>query len=126
MRLLNFIVAAALVLAAGYVYKIKVAATVETERLAKLRMEIVRERDAAAALRAEAAKLENPARIQALAERHLALEPLDPAQIDSIDAIPLRTAREAAPLTVTAAPTRPKTTPPEITTGSVRPPAPAR
>ena len=35
MRLLNLIVAAALVLAAAYVYKIKVAATVEAERVAK-------------------------------------------------------------------------------------------
>lgn len=120
MRLINFIVAAALVLAAGYVYKIKVAATVEAERLAKLRMEIVRERDATAALRAEAAKLENPSRIQSLAERYLALDPLDHGQLDTIDAIPLRTARDAAPLTITASPTKPKAPPPDVATGSIR------
>jgi cell division protein FtsL len=123
MRLLNLIVAATLVLAAGYVYKIKVAATVEAERLAKLRMQIVRERDAIAALRAESATLESPLRIQRLADRHLPLKLLDPAQIDTIEAIPFRTAGDVEPETVTAAPAAPKTASGDIATGSVRPPA---
>ena len=124
MRLINLIVAAALVLAAAYVYKIKVAATVEAERLAKLRMQIVHERDAIAALRAESAALESPLRIQGLADRHLLLKPLDPAQIDTIDAIPLRTPGRVERETVTASPAAPKTAPGDIATGTVRPPAP--
>jgi hypothetical protein len=135
MRLLNLIVAAALVLAAGYVYKIKVAATVEAERLAKLRMHIVRERDAIAALRAEAATLESPLRIQRLADRHLSLKLLDHAQIDSIDAIPFHTPGDVEPETVTASPAVPKSSPApavpksasgDLATGSVRTPAHAR
>ena len=53
MRLINLFAAAALVLAAAHVYNIKFAATVEAEKVAKLRREIARERDAIAALRAE-------------------------------------------------------------------------
>lgn len=90
MRLLNLIVAAALILAAGYVYKSKFAATVEAARVAKLRIEIARERDRIAMLRAESAKLEAPARIEGLAQRHLPLKPLDLEQIDTIDAVPFR------------------------------------
>lgn len=122
MRLLNFIVAAALVLAAAHVYRIKFEATVEAERVAKLRTEIVRERDAAAALRAEAAKLENPARLQALAERHLALKPLDPAQIDVLDELPLRPADAVEPDPNEPVSARIRNLPPgEIATGGVRP-----
>ncbi|NVO12581.1 MAG: hypothetical protein HXX10_00950 [Rhodoplanes sp.] len=95
MRLLNLIVAVLLVVAAAYVYKIKFEATIEAERVAKLRTEIARERNSAAALRAEAAKLENPGRIQALAQRHLKLQLLDPAQIDTFDALPARPAEPA-------------------------------
>jgi cell division protein FtsL len=90
MRVLNFIVAAVLVLAAAHVYRIKFESTVQAERVAKLRAEIVRERDAIAALRAEWSQLDNPARVQALAQRHLALKPLDPTQIDTLDKLPER------------------------------------
>ena len=55
-----------------------------------MRAEIRRERDAIAALRAEWAKLDNPARVQGLASRHLRLRPLDAAQIDSLDRLPAR------------------------------------
>ena len=61
---------AALVSAAAYVYKIKFESTLQAERVAKLRMEIRREQDAIAALRAEWSKLDTPARIQELAQRH--------------------------------------------------------
>ena len=71
MRLLNICVIVALVLAAADVYKIKFESTRQAQRVAKLRMEIRREHDAIAALRAEWAKLDNPARIQSLARRHL-------------------------------------------------------
>ena len=90
MRLLNICVIAALVAAAAYVYKVKFESTLQAERLAKLRLEIRREHDAIAALRAEWARLDNPARIQDLAKRHLALTPVDPRQFDRLNALPER------------------------------------
>lgn len=90
MRVVHLLVVAAFVAAAVHVYKIKFDATVQAERVAKLRGEIRREHDAIAALRAEWAKLENPARIQALAKRHLALKPIDPTQFDNLDQLPER------------------------------------
>ena len=80
----------ALVLAAADVYKIKFESTRQAQRVAKLRLEIRRERDAVAALRAEWAKLDNPARIQDLARRHLVLTPVDSRQIDPLDNLPER------------------------------------
>ena len=71
MRFLNLCVLALLVAAAAYVYEIKFESTLRGERIAKMRGDIQRERDAIAALRAEWSTLENPARIQGLARRHL-------------------------------------------------------
>ena len=90
MRLLNICVIAALVAAAVYVYRIKFESIRQAERVAKLRMEIGREHDTIAALRAEWSKLDTPARIQDLAARHLALKPLDPRQFDRLDRLPER------------------------------------
>lgn len=90
MRLINLIVVVALVLAAAYVYKIKFDSTVQAERVAKIRIEIARERDKVAALRAEWSKLDNPSRIEGLVKRHLALKPVDPTQLENFDQLPLR------------------------------------
>ncbi len=90
MRFIHLIVVAALVAAAVDVYKIKFESTVQAERVAKLRVEIRREHDAIAALRAEWAQLDNPARIQALTQRHLQLKPMDPLQIEPFDHLPER------------------------------------
>jgi cell division protein FtsL len=90
MRVLNICVIAALVLAAADVYTIKFQSTRQAQRVVKLRLEIRRERDAVAALRAEWAKLDNPARIQVLTRRHLQLVPADARQIDPLDNLPER------------------------------------
>ena len=90
MRFVHLIVAAALVVAAVGVYTIKFESTVRAERAAKLAAEIKRERDTIAALRAEWALLDNPARIEALVHRHLALKMLDPAQIEHLESLPER------------------------------------
>jgi cell division protein FtsL len=90
MRVLNICVIGALVLAAADVYKIKFESTRQAQRVVKLRLEIRRERDAVAALRAEWAKLDNPARIQDLARRHLQLRPVEGRQIDQLDNLPER------------------------------------
>jgi hypothetical protein len=88
LRMLNLLVIGGLVLAAAYVYRIKFEATVQAERLAKLRDEVRRERDKIAALRAEWAELDEPARIQALAQRFLKLSPVVPTQFDSLAHLP--------------------------------------
>ncbi len=90
MRFLNLCVLALLVAAAAYVYEIKFESTLRAERVAKMRGDIQRERDAIAALRAEWSTLENPARIQGLARRHLRLRPPESAQYDSLERLPER------------------------------------
>jgi cell division protein FtsL len=90
MRLINICVIVALVLAAADVYKIKFESTRQAQRVAKLRMEIRREHDAIANLRAQWAKLDSPARIQDLARRHLVLKPAEARQIDRLDNLPER------------------------------------
>jgi hypothetical protein len=90
MRLLNIAVIAALVLAAADVYKIKFESTRQAQRVAKLHMEIRREQDAIAALRAQWSRLDSPARIQGLVIRHLALRPVEARQYDRLDNLPER------------------------------------
>lgn len=90
LRVLNIVVIGALVLAAADVYRIKFNSTVQAERLAKLRGEVRRERDAIAALRAEWGQLDNPERIEALAKRYLQLKPIAPTQFDALDHLPER------------------------------------
>lgn len=92
MRLLHLLMIGLLVAAAVYVYEIKLDSARQAERLAKLRGELRKERDAIAALRAEWTKLDNPVRIQGLAQRHLKLKPLDAMQIDTLDKLPERPA----------------------------------
>jgi hypothetical protein len=123
MRLLHLIVVASLVIAAVHVYKIKFESTLQAERVAKLGVEIRRERDRIAALRAEWAQLDNPIRIQVLAQRHLALKPIDPTQIESLDHLPERPEPALAPPDMVAAgqPGAVETEPP---TGSLPVPGP--
>jgi hypothetical protein len=90
MRLLHLCILVLLVVAAGYVYEIKFESTLRVERVAKMRADVRRERDAIAALRAEWATLENPARIQGLVRRHLPLRPADAIQFDALDQLPER------------------------------------
>ena len=88
LRVLNFVVIGVLILAAAYVYRIKFEATVQAERVAKLRDEVRHERDKIAALRARWGELDDPARIQELAQRFLKLKPIEPTQFDSLDHLP--------------------------------------
>jgi hypothetical protein len=122
MRFIHLIVVAALVAAAVDVYKIKFESTVQAERLAKLRVEIRRERDGIAALRAEWAQLDNPARIEALAHRHLALKPIDPTQIEHLDHLPERPPAPVAPPPDDTIATMIDTSEPELPTGSTAEP----
>jgi hypothetical protein len=63
---------------------------VQAERLAKIRSEVRRERDAIAGLEAKWAELDNPARIEALAKRFLPLKQIEPSQYSSLDQLPER------------------------------------
>ena len=90
MRLLNICVIVALVVAAVYVYRIKFESIRRAEQVAKLRLDIRNEHNAIAALRAEWSKLDTPVRVQELAQRHLALRPIDTRQFDSLDHLPDR------------------------------------
>ena len=83
-------------LAAAYVYRIKFDATVQAERLARLRGELRHERDKIAALRAEWEQLDSPARIETLAKRYLPLRPMAPTQFDALDRLPERPAEGLA------------------------------
>jgi hypothetical protein len=87
---MHLVVIAGLVSAAIYVYKIKFDATVQAEAVAKIRRDIHRERDAIALARAEWARLDSPARIEALAERHLKLRSVEPTQFDDFAHLPMR------------------------------------
>ena len=90
MRILNICVIVALVVAAAYVYRIKFESIRRAEEVAKLRLDIRNEHNAIAALRAEWSRLDNPVRIQQLAQRHLALRSIDIHQFDSLDHLPDR------------------------------------
>ena len=89
-RLLNICVNVALVVAAVYVYRIKFESTRKAEQVARLRLDIRREHDAVADLRAQWSKLDNPIRIQELAQRHLSLRMVDSHQFDQLDHLPER------------------------------------
>ena len=90
LRILNLIVVGVLILAAAYVYRIKFDSTVQAERLAKIRSEVRRERDAIAGLRAKWAELDDPSRIEGLAKRFLPLKPIESTQYSSLDQLPER------------------------------------
>ena len=89
-RLLNICVIVALVAAASYVYEIKFESTSKAEQVARLRLDIRREHDAIADLRAQWSRLDNPLRIQQLAQRHLSLRIIDSRQFDALDHLPER------------------------------------
>ena len=96
LRVLNLCVIGILILAAAYVYRIKFDATVQAERLARLRGELRHERDNIAALRAEWEQLDSPARIETLAKRYLPLRPIAPTHFDALDRLPERSAQDLA------------------------------
>jgi hypothetical protein len=89
-RILHILVIGFLVFAAAYVYRIKMASTVRTERVLKLQADIRAQRDAIATLRSEWNKLDSPERLQGLVERHLPLKPITAAQYDSLKNLPER------------------------------------
>ncbi|KPF66017.1 hypothetical protein IP69_16260 [Bosea sp. AAP35] len=89
-KLLHVVAIGALVSSAFYAYTIKYDTTLEAEQLQKIRMKAQRERDAIAVLKAEWQYLNRPDRLQALAERHLDLQPFSVTQVVRMSDIPNR------------------------------------
>lgn len=89
-KLLHIIAIGALVSSALYAYSIKYETTLQAEQLQKLKAKAQREREAIAVLKAEWQFLNRPERLQALADRHLDLQPLQITQIVRLSDIPNR------------------------------------
>lgn len=89
-KLLHIIAIGALVSSALYAYSIKYETTLQAEQLQKLKSKAQREREAIAVLKAEWQFLNRPERLQALADKHLDLQPLQTAQIVRLSDIPNR------------------------------------
>lgn len=119
MRLLNFCLVIVLVLATAYVYEIKFEATLRATKVAEMRGEVRRERDAIAAQRAEWARLKSPSRLEALAKRHLNIRPAEISQLDSLNHLPARPMEIVAPAPAELMATTPRNPDPEIPTGSI-------
>ena len=120
MRLLNFCLVILLVLATAYVYEIKFEATLRVTKVAEMRNEVRRERDAIAALRAEYARLESPGRLESLARRFLNLQPAELWQFDPFDRLPERPREIVVPTSREPLVSRSESDDPEIPTASVR------
>jgi len=88
MRMVHILVIGLLILAATYVYKIKFDSTRQATLVSQRAAELRDERNAIARLRAEWSKLDTPGRIEGLAQRHLQLRAIVPAQFDSFDRLP--------------------------------------
>src|SRR3954465_13518382 len=97
MRIIHLLVIGALILAAAYVYRIKMESRSRVERVLRLNAEIREQRDVIASLRAEWAKLDAPLRLQGLAERHLKLQPMTAQQFDPMKNLPDRPPNFAPP-----------------------------
>ncbi len=89
-KLLHVVAIGALVSSALYAYSIKYETTLQAEQLQKLKAKAQREREAIAVLKAEWQFLNRPERLQALADRHLDLQPLTTTQIVRLSDIPNR------------------------------------
>ncbi len=126
MRILHFCVLILLISAAAYVYEIKFESTLRAERVGKMRIDVQRERDAIAALRAEWATLDNPARLQGLARRHLPLRPAEATQYDPLTRLPDRPPSVVQPPPTDAIASMLDATDAPAATGSVTLPAKSR
>jgi hypothetical protein len=93
LRILHFFAIMALIASAVYAYTIKYDTLLNAEKVARLKTQILREQDMIAVYKAEWQRLNAPDRLQALAEKHLSLQPLSPLNIVRIEDIPMRTAR---------------------------------
>ncbi len=92
-RLLHFVAISALIASAGYAYSIKYDTLFQAEQVAKLKAQMKHEREVIAVLKAEWHLLNRPDRLQAAAERHLDLQPLNVQQLARLSDLPTRPQR---------------------------------
>jgi hypothetical protein len=119
MRLLNFCVVMLLIVATAYVYEIKFDATLRASRVAEMRGEVRRERDAIASYHAEWARLENPARLESLRQRYLNIRSPELWQFEKLDDLPGRPLEIIAPPDATPSASTKDTPDTEMPTGSI-------
>ncbi len=87
-KLFHVVAIGALISSATYAYSIKYETLYHGEQLAKLKQRAQKEREAIAVLKAEWQLLNRPDRLQMLADRHLALQPLSGTQLVRFADIP--------------------------------------
>lgn len=92
-RTLNVLAIGALVGSAVYAYAIKYETMRYSAEIVKARHDIQRERDSIGMLRAEWARLARPARVQALADRHLDYQAISVDQLVKASDLPDRVAK---------------------------------
>jgi hypothetical protein len=92
-RFIHIIAICGLIASAGYAYSIKYDSLYQAEQVAKLKTKLQKERDAIAVLKAEWHLLNRPDRLQAAAERHLDLQPLNVQQLARLSDLPNRPPR---------------------------------
>jgi cell division protein FtsL len=98
-RILEIATFACLVLLVLWVYLAKAAASRERAQIADIESRIGEEQKQVRLLRAEAAHLEQPERIEGLSQTWLGLKPVDPKRDLSPDALPKVAPRESAAAT---------------------------
>ena len=87
-RVVELVSLGCLVVMIFWVYLAKAGAGVERAEIAKVEKQIGDERRKVKLLRAEAARLERPARIEALSQSYLKLAPVDARRETAPDALP--------------------------------------
>ena len=92
-RLIHILAICGLIASAGYAYSIKYDTLLHAEQVAKLKAKVQKERDAVAVLKAEWHLLNRPDRLQAAADRHLELQPLNVQQLARLSDLPNRPQR---------------------------------
>lgn len=93
-RLLQFAFVAVTLAVTVLVYALKYDTGREAAAIVRLKQEIAGEREAIAVLKAEWSLLNQPDRLQRLADRFLELEPLTPVHVSAIEGIPRRPDRK--------------------------------
>ena len=92
-RFLHMIAISALIASALYAYSVKYDTLFYAEQVAKAKAKVHKERDAIAVLKAEWQLLNRPDRLQAIADKHLDLQPLHVNQLARMADLPNRPQR---------------------------------
>lgn len=90
LKLLHVAAVLGLLGAAGWAYSIKYETLYYTEQVRKLEKQLARERDTIGVLEAEWQHMNNPVRLQHLADKHLSMQPMQATQIIRPPELPLR------------------------------------